>query len=359
MKLFLTSDSHFGVRPLEMKKWLGIACDYYKNFFIPHLKKHGKPGDKVIHLGDVFHNRDSIVILVLNKVLEIFQEITSLGFEIHIIVGNHDLYRIKDTQINAVKIYRGLDNVHVYESCHVVEWNKKKIYFQPWIHQLKEQADVMAEVGWADYSFFHCDIAGAKRNLKAGIMGEIDGDLSLGEGDFKSMGKVFVGHIHIRQELNSQITYVGCPYHMDRNDENNEKGIYWIDLGEDKIYYKKNDYSPEFVKYKILVKEDLLKIPVNVLKKDFIKLQIDKDIIFKDKDFKNFLQDFVRDNHIDIEWIDEGETKINSEIPRESLSWDIEDLLRNKISEDEKNEDKKKKMLEILEKMIHVHKLQY
>jgi hypothetical protein len=47
-------------------------------------------------------------------------------------------------------------------------------------------------------------------------------------------GKVYSGHIHIVQEIN-YFTFVGSPYHLDRNDVGNKKGNMNKEL---KIFFK-------------------------------------------------------------------------------------------------------------------------
>jgi len=76
-RAWIISDIHFGVRSSSLE-WLGIHEDYFYNFFIPLIKKEKKENDCLFILGDVFESRQSVNILVLNKALEIFKEISNI-----------------------------------------------------------------------------------------------------------------------------------------------------------------------------------------------------------------------------------------------------------------------------------------
>ena len=52
-RIWLISDTHLGVRT-NSREWMDIIDDYFKNTFIPLLKKESKPGDVLVHCGDVF-----------------------------------------------------------------------------------------------------------------------------------------------------------------------------------------------------------------------------------------------------------------------------------------------------------------
>ena len=65
-RVWMITDTHFGVRS-NSREWMDIIDDYFKNTFIPLLKKESKPGDVLVHCGDVFDSRQSINLYVLNK----------------------------------------------------------------------------------------------------------------------------------------------------------------------------------------------------------------------------------------------------------------------------------------------------
>ena len=66
-KIFLISDTHIGLGyPNSVDKWFKVHQEYFSDFFIPLLKERLNPGDIVVHLGDLFDNRNVIPINLLN-----------------------------------------------------------------------------------------------------------------------------------------------------------------------------------------------------------------------------------------------------------------------------------------------------
>jgi calcineurin-like phosphoesterase family protein len=62
-RIFLISDTHIGLGfPNKTEKWFKVHQEYFSKFFIPLLKEKVQPGDIVVHLGDLFDNRNVIPI---------------------------------------------------------------------------------------------------------------------------------------------------------------------------------------------------------------------------------------------------------------------------------------------------------
>ena len=91
MKIYMLTDTHFGIYLNNLDKWQNMMEDTFYSFVIPYLKKNVKEGDILIHLGDLFDNRNSLPIITINKVEKILTEISKI-LPVHIMVGNHDLY---------------------------------------------------------------------------------------------------------------------------------------------------------------------------------------------------------------------------------------------------------------------------
>ena len=58
-RAWVISDTHFGARNNNVE-WLDRMISYFEDYFIPIVKKNYKPGDILIHCGDVYDNRQSI-----------------------------------------------------------------------------------------------------------------------------------------------------------------------------------------------------------------------------------------------------------------------------------------------------------
>ena len=126
-RIWLISDTHLGVRS-NSREWMDIIEDYFRNFFIPLLEKEGKPGDVVVHCGDVFDSRQSINLYVLNKGISIFEDIAKI-MPIYMIIGNHDIFMKYTNEINSLKVFRNVENITVFEEPTHRMFSDKKMFF--------------------------------------------------------------------------------------------------------------------------------------------------------------------------------------------------------------------------------------
>ena len=78
MRVFMITDTHFGIYLNNLDKWLNMMESTFYEFVIPYLKENVKEGDVLIHLGDLFDNRTSLPIIVLNKVEKILRELAKI-----------------------------------------------------------------------------------------------------------------------------------------------------------------------------------------------------------------------------------------------------------------------------------------
>jgi len=235
-RCFILSDTHFGVRNGSIE-WLDIMKEYFRDFFIPLLKREGRPGDFVLHCGDVFDSRHSLNILIMNEALSIFEEIASI-MPIEIILGNHDLYRKNSNDVNSVVVLKWIPNVFIHEEPSVLHVINNKILLMPWRSSIEDEVACVNSFN-ADYLFCHTDVKGIRFNKHTEVEHGIDLD------SMKKFKKVYSGHIHYAQHYKN-FRMVGCPYQLTRSDMNNEKGIWIVDFEKDTEQYFKNDVSPNF-----------------------------------------------------------------------------------------------------------------
>ena len=78
MKVFMITDTHFGIYLNNLEKWQNMMESTFYEFVIPFLEKNAKKGDILIHLGDLFDNRTSIPIITLNKVEKILKKLSQI-----------------------------------------------------------------------------------------------------------------------------------------------------------------------------------------------------------------------------------------------------------------------------------------
>ena len=108
-----------------------------------------------------------------------------------------------------------------------------------------------------DYVFAHAEISGFKYNNGMLIKNEVS------KTDFLSIGKMYSGHIHKKQEF-SNIVYVGTPYQLDWADVGEKKGFYILDVVDGNETFIENEISPRFVEYRL---EDIMELNISEVKK--------------------------------------------------------------------------------------------
>jgi len=310
MKIWQITDTHFGKGAIQTEKWLNMMSSYFYDFLIPILKKHVKPGDVLLHLGDVYDNRTSINVKVLNKVINIFEDLSKI-LPVHILIGNHDNFNLSDNDINSVASIRNINNIYTYSEPTLKTFGNTKCLLLPWVYGKNNEKEVLAAYNdKAKILFCHSDLNGARTQVNptrpiSKTICELD--------DFSGYTKVYSGHIHIRQTI-SNFSFIGAPYHMDRNDIGNEKGITVVDPDTLQEKFIPNTFSPKFNKIYIDTIEDLDTIDKNYVNNNYVDLIIKNSLIIKDNKARLKIDDILsKSNFETVDYIDDVINETNDE----------------------------------------------
>ena len=342
MRVFITTDWHFGIYLNNLDKWLNMMEDYFLNSFIPFLKKEAKEGDILIHCGDIYDNRTSIPIIVSYKLEKILAQISEI-LPVHIIVGNHDLWNKGTNDVNSVRLFNFIDNIHVYEKIHTLEVFDKKLVLMPWI---EKRLDMINEIknNSGDYLFCHSDLNGCRMHLNSVAHRNPD---KIDINEFRGYQHVFSGHIHIRQS-NNNFTFIGSPYQMDRNDMGDKKGITILDLSTGDIEFVENTYSPSFRKFTVKEEDDVENLEMLKDSKDYIDLVISNNLLVNDRKLRRKLETLLEvGSFTSVEYLDdivsEDETE-EEELTQEeleiSIHLDYKEFISNYIKNQNYDNDK-------------------
>lgn len=277
MKICLITDLHFGVHK-SSNVFLTSQLKYFDEEFIPYMENNNI--DNVFILGDVFDNRNSINVKIINEVYHLFDKL-SKGRKLYVLIGNHDMYLKTNIDIHSLKFLKKFENIKLIDDKEVVEIVGKKILLSSWQIDENEYTKYLNNIN-ADYCFGHFDINGFKINKFKNC------DIGLNDKFFCKFKKVFSGHYHLRSKQiknNTEIVYIGSPYSFTRDDINEEKGFCILDLEKD---------SYEFVNNKNSVKFVLIKYPTEIneilIKNNIIDVQVDYNDKYNEADFQNYLQ---------------------------------------------------------------------
>ncbi len=300
MRVFMITDTHFGLYLNNLDKWLNMMEGTFDNFIIPLLREEVRPGDILVHCGDLYDNRTSIPINVMYVVERILTDIADI-LPVHMIVGNHDLYNKGTNEVNSVNLYNHIDNITVYTDTHTIEHGGKKLVLLPWV---EKRLDMIREIdnNPGDYLFCHSDLNGCMMHLNSVAHRNHD---KIDVSAFARYEHVFSGHIHIRQR-NKNFTFIGSPYQMDRNDMNDQKGITILDLEKGEIEFIPNEYSPIFRKLTIETSEDIDKLDGEIGSKDYIDLVISNNLLVSDRKVRRKLEIVLsKGSFASIEYLDD------------------------------------------------------
>jgi DNA repair exonuclease SbcCD nuclease subunit len=361
MKIWMLSDLHFGKYTKDQDKWLKNMTDYFYDFFIPLLKEYKKENDKLFILGDLFDNRSSISIKAINTVINLFEDLSKI-IEIHILLGNHDMYLMNTPDINSVSVIRNISNIIVYDKPTEITIDNHEILMMPWINGKNNEIEILEKYKGKDLLFCHSDLNGCRtqlyptRPLSRHIL-----DIT----DFVGYTKVYSGHIHIVQTINN-FTFVGSPYHLDRNDVGNRKGIFIYDTVKKKDVFIENDFSPEFKKIKLITESDFTDLEDVLNTNNFIDLYISTNLLVNNPQLRLQLDKITNKYKIEhLEFINDvkRETKKTNNINIKNKS--IETISKEWVDNIEINVDTdmfveidiRKKINEILDNCYKLEKL--
>jgi DNA repair exonuclease SbcCD nuclease subunit len=334
MKVFITTDWHFGIYVNNLDKWLNMMEDYFYNFFIPYVKKNYNEGDILVHCGDLYDNRTSIPIIASYKAEKILIELSKI-LPVHLIVGNHDLWNKGSNDINSVRLFNHIDNINVYTETATIEVFGKKIVLMPWV---EKRLDLIKEIqsNQGDYLFCHSDLNGCRMHLNSVAHRNAD---KIDVDEFNRFKHVFSGHIHIRQ-TNKNFTFIGSPYQMDRNDMGDQKGITVLDLTTEKILFEPNNHSPIFKKVQVIDESGIELIDSLKNTKDYIDLVISNNLLINNRKLRRKLETILETGKFaSVEYLDDivktekekKEKEISEEELNISIQLEYEEFIKNYI----------------------------
>ena len=221
MKIAIFTDSHWTAR--KSSRHLHDYFElFYKNIFFPALEEQGV--EIVVHMGDAFDNRKSIDFWGLDWTRRVVLE-PLRKYEVHMIVGNHDIFLRNSTEINAPELLlKDYPNIKTYSSPTNTKVGDIDMTFIPWI--CSENYDETLKVikkSKSKIAMGHLELQGFRVN-KHLVMEEHGLDPNI----FTKFQKVFSGHYHTRSD-NGRIFYLGNPYEMYWTDVNDTRGFHIFD----------------------------------------------------------------------------------------------------------------------------------
>jgi DNA repair exonuclease SbcCD nuclease subunit len=252
-KICLIGDVHFARKaehPLIKKHIKDGQLEFFDHLIEELNERNVKT---ILFTGDVHDTRQTINVEALVNTKRLFQT-KMKDFDIHIILGNHDMYYENDYDITALELFEDIPNVTVYrDGVQVKEFLGKKWYMFPWIIGSREEKVVQFLEKMSTKSrddrqntvfFGHFEMFGI--NMEGNSMSTFGLDPNL---YMNAASNIFSGHYHGQshtQKGDDNLYYLGSPYPMTFANANQSHGVWILDENME-MEYIENTISPRFV----------------------------------------------------------------------------------------------------------------
>lgn len=335
-RAWLISDTHLGVRS-NSREWMDNIESWFRDFFMPKLKKNYQPGDVLIHCGDVFDSRQSINLYIMNKGIQIFEDLAEI-LPIYMIIGNHDIFMKSSNSINSLKVFKNNSRITVFEEPQRIQLGPCSALMMPWRDGHAAEAEVLNDpTNYSDLVFCHTDIRGFTFNKTQRVEEGNDVDT------FSRYKRVYSGHIHWAQHFKN-VRMLGSPYELTRSDSGNTKSIWLLDLETLEETPFHNTHSPKFVRYKLgwLLEQTIERLQ-EIFFNNYVDVMVDAtwSTWFPFSSFTESFTGYRKINYI----ITTAETESDEELPVENEEINLIKMIELHIEGLPYNESLKGKLL--------------
>jgi len=200
MKLIITADIHIGI-PNKLKD-----CIWSMNIIKQYAHKNNI--ENVLVCGDLFHDRVSLDIEMLNEVYDALKEIKQSGQKWMTFPGNHDLY-LKNSWTNN-SLHPLQDVIQVIEQDSIIKIGKTRYHILPFIHYESEYMEALEKIEKnykkGDVLLTHIGVNNA--SLNECFLLKNWSTVSFEKSKFDI---VFTGHFHCYQKVGENVWYPGSP----------------------------------------------------------------------------------------------------------------------------------------------------
>jgi hypothetical protein len=272
------TDIHFGLKSNSQTH--NDDCLNFIKWFTAKAKEEGC--ETAFFLGDWHNNRASINIVTLNYSLQALEHLNANFDRVYFIPGNHDLYYRDKRDVQSVEWAKHLSNVII---CN--DWvSDGDVVIAPWL--VGDDYKRIPKLS-AQYMFGHFELPHFYMN--AMVQMPDHGDVK--REDFGSIGHVFSGHFHKRQN-HKNITYIGnCFPHNYADNHDDERGMMILEWGEEPEYHA----WPDQPRYRVYQLSDVLTNTDALLHPGMhVRVNLDVDISYEEA---TFIKDtFVKDYNL-------------------------------------------------------------
>jgi DNA repair exonuclease SbcCD nuclease subunit len=182
--------------------------------------------DKIIFLGDFFHDRSDSTPKAMCVARDILEKLDSLGIPIIMIIGNHDTYYSNKKDANYYRIFSGLfQNIRFVEDF----YEDGELLHVGWMQTPEEEEKYKELSKKYKWIFGHFEFKGAEMSDYYKTTSGMEND------NYESY--IFSGHIHQRSKQ-GRLHYIGSPYPQTWHSKNRKDyGYVTIDTDTEEIKF--------------------------------------------------------------------------------------------------------------------------
>jgi DNA repair exonuclease SbcCD nuclease subunit len=337
-KICLISDIHFGNKK-GVVFMLNSMEQYFKKELIPYLVKNKIK--KVFILGDFYDTRTTVDVRVSNVVFDVLKKFQESKIELTILLGNHDIFFNSSVNVHSLKYFDLFDNIKIVDRIITDDVYGRQCTFFPWqTDNLFQSCEYDSEI-----AFGHFAINGCQLNKTQVFEG--GNPQTFFHNNFK---KTFTGHFHqpgVYTQGDSEIVYIGSPYHLSRSDSNSDRGVIILDMEDlswERVYSKSTLKYLAFGYGKDLSKVDIpgniIDVHVNITSK-FDSAALNKYVAEIENCLDgspinvNVIPHYELDNSADVLTNDEIEKvkSIPEMVKSKLVSMDLSDGIKDKVTD--------------------------
>jgi DNA repair exonuclease SbcCD nuclease subunit len=291
MKIAKMGDMHFAnsngsiIHQKNIKKF----CD---NVLFPELIKRNIK--TVLQTGDIFTSRTSTHSQSLDNAKEcFFDKLQNNGIDLHLILGNHDIFFKHSLQINTPELVLAeYPNIKIYKQPTTVQFGSIKVDMLSWICDENEEATLKHILQTdAEYCFAHLELAGFRMSKSHIAEHGMDANI------FQKYKQVWSGHYHSQSKAGN-VHYLGNPTQDTWESVDEIKGFHIFDTETLESEFIENPYN---LFERIVYDEDKPIRVVDVAEK-FVKVVIDKAT--DNKKLEKYIEALWKQNPNDIKVIE-------------------------------------------------------
>jgi hypothetical protein len=351
LKIAIVNDIHQGARS-DSLDFNAHFMRFWDNIFSPELEKRPDITDVWI-LGDIVDRRKFINYMILQEFQSVVDRLAK--YNVHILVGNHDIYLKNANVPNAPSLLFGQHGWHIYDKPTHVYYGDISLCVVPWIdpkYQPEEfiHAGKFIQNSKSEICFGHFELLGHEQDR---------GNVSLEGYVIDALDKfdvVMSGHFH-HKSSKGNVEYLGCPYEITWADYGSQKGFHIFDLETKELEFIENpnhmfylfhynDTNPE----KLKIMKDVSKLKNNTDLRTAFGNKYVKIVVYSKTD--PFLLDKVRevieahgalDISIQERKLEEGETEEDNVSDEDELALSMletsEATINSYIEEEQYTDD--------------------